>query len=98
MVARRKSARRHRLAKRWLAGCARYVASSFHVIARMGVVMTEDTFENLCAEVDARKSNGSKSYNAKAEQAERQTLEQVHAVFRKWLGDDYDIGALNAVL
>src|SRR5262249_31465592 len=25
-------------------------------------------------------------------------LEQVHAVFRKWLGDDYDIGALNAVL
>jgi hypothetical protein len=35
---------------------------------------------------------------AKAEQVERQSLKQVHAVFKKWLGDDYDIGALNAVL
>jgi hypothetical protein len=29
---------------------------------------------------------------------EHHTLEQVHAVFRKWLGNDYDIGALNSVL
>src|SRR5262249_8493722 len=47
----------------------------------------------------ARESKGvTPPHNTKARQAERQTLEQVHAVFRKWLGDDYDIGALNAVL
>src|SRR5262245_34667724 len=47
----------------------------------------------------ARESKGvTPPYNTKARQAERQTLDQVHAVFRKWLGDDYDIGALNAVL
>src|SRR5215831_6728725 len=52
----------------------------------------------------ARESKGPIPYDTKAgqaeqvEQAERHTLEQVHAVFRKWLGDDYDIGALNAVL
>jgi hypothetical protein len=31
-------------------------------------------------------------------QAEPRTLEQVHAIFRRWLGEKYDIGTLNAVL
>src|SRR6516164_11283089 len=53
-----------------------------------------DTFEKACAEADARKGRTT----WQSEQAEHHTLEQVHAVFRKWLGDDYDIGALNAVL
>jgi Bifunctional DNA primase/polymerase, N-terminal len=34
----------------------------------------------------------------KTEQAQPCTLQQVHATFRKWLGADYDIGTLDAML
>src|SRR5262249_21783292 len=32
------------------------------------------------------------------EKGEPRTLEQVHTTFRRWLGETYDIGTLNAVL
>lgn len=35
---------------------------------------------------------------APAAKAEPRTIDQVHAAFRKWLGSDYDIGTLDAML
>jgi len=62
------------------------------------------SFEKACEEADKRiaaKKNGSRNpppEEMKVAEVERHTLEQVHVAFRKWLGNDYDIGTLNAVL
>jgi hypothetical protein len=87
----------------------RALAGRIGVIALLVLIMTDERDWKTEAQKawdspswkEARESKGGPiPYDAKAEQIgpEHHTLEQVHAVFRKWLGDDYDIGALNAVL
>jgi hypothetical protein len=42
--------------------------------------------------------NAETDSNPAAKTAEQRTLDEVHATFRKWLGADYDIGTLDAML
>jgi hypothetical protein len=44
------------------------------------------------------RDEATKEAEAKPEPPPRQTLAEVHAVFRKWLGDGYDIDVIDAVL
>src|SRR5262249_26371422 len=50
------------------------------------------------AEEFANRMNAKFGSEPAAKTAEPRTLDQVHAAFRKWLGTDYDIGTLDAML